>query len=184
MKFHLVLAVVLCSITASLCSEEEQISSANMSSIAIAKKLIEKSSIQCFLNWLSRLGKNAGTFTTDLAACTTGYGDKSASILTAFVSIATKVQPIVTACAGIIANAVIGGLFCIKEISFKALPLVRALKQFHDACSGEPRNATQCAKNSFKKFFSVTSVYEIIDSCLYPEKCAENCEFSHNKSMW
>ncbi|XP_022212604.1 uncharacterized protein LOC111067667 isoform X2 [Drosophila obscura] len=59
MKFHLVLAVVLCSITASLCSEEEQISSANMSSIAIAKKLIEKSSIQCFLNWLSRLGKNA-----------------------------------------------------------------------------------------------------------------------------
>ncbi|XP_034126625.1 uncharacterized protein LOC117582769 [Drosophila guanche] len=176
------LAVVLCTIStassAELKSDEAQISSANrLSSLAISKKMIHSRHMKCFLHWMARLVKNKATLTIALTRCTKGYGSKAWRIVTSFLSIVTiATVPIVSACTGIIVNAVVGGFICIKSLTTKGLPLIQALKKFHDVCSGEPRKATSCARKLFKDFFTFSSVYTVIDSCLYPTKFIESCE--------
>ncbi|XP_033244879.1 uncharacterized protein LOC108157087 isoform X3 [Drosophila miranda] len=169
MKTHLVLAIALCWFPLLSLAEDEIISSANMSTFAIALRLLDPRNLMCFISWLDKLVKKAPALTREVVDCSIGLADLEYKILSALEKLVTIAGQVVFACAGLVLNAVIGGISCVKGVAIQILDLVAVMKRFQEEISsGEHENAVQCVKESFKKFFEVSSVFEIVDACFFP----------------
>ncbi|XP_033244880.1 uncharacterized protein LOC117187097 [Drosophila miranda] len=169
MKFYLGLVAVLCfCATKSMADNGKQISSANMSSYTFIKKLTDVTKMKCYLYWMSRLVKNSGNIVSELTKCVKQFGDKAMRVVAAFKELVAVIRRIFEACTGIIVDKVVGGAACLKAFTLNSFSLFRALKKFHDEVNSEPQSKTACAKKALKEYFEASSVYEVIDSCIYP----------------
>ncbi|XP_033244878.1 uncharacterized protein LOC108157087 isoform X1 [Drosophila miranda] len=169
MKTHLVLAIALCWFPLlSLADNGEKISSANMSSFEILKKLTDVTKMKCYLYWMSRLVKNSGSIVFELLKCGKQYGGKAIRVVTAFKDLVAVIKPIFESCKGVIVDAIVGGASCVKAFAEAAFSLVGSLTKFNKERSSEPNNESGCVNTAFKKYFEASSVYEVIDSCSLP----------------